>query len=305
MTVKKRDLVILVYLAGIVVAALMYFLYFSPRLAANETQAAENASLQAQYTTLSGLKAKQAEYQAKIKTDNDEITKMQEEFPGDIKAEDEILYARQLETTFGVTIPTVGVSDPVMVYSLADGSGEQDTAAAAANTDSTTADTTEKDAAAAATDSATTVTGSADKAASAAASSLENAVTTAGSQDTGILYSTPLAMTFTSTYDGLKNILEAIPVNQNKQSIESVSAAFDTTTGNISGTITLNKFYLIGANRTYIEPNITGVPTGTDNIFGTVTPAETDNTAETSSTTSASSSSSKSSTSSTASKSSS
>lgn len=278
---KRRDLIILLYVAGIVLAALVYFLYFQPKLQENEAAATENFSLLTQYQNLATLSAKQEEYKSKIETDKLEIEQMTQNFPADIKAEDEILYARKLETDLGIAVSDVGVTDPILIYSLASGSPTED-GTASANTASTTstassADTTESDAAAAATDSATTVNGTlGGNAASQAASALQNAAGTgASSEDTGVLYSTPVSMTFTSTYDQFKDLLDTVPKNEEKQSIESVSATYDTTTGNLMGTIVINKFLMTGTNQVYTTPDDTAVPKGTQNIFGTVTaPAE-------------------------------
>lgn len=278
---KRRDLIILLYAAGIVLAALVYFLYFQPKLQENEAAATENFSLLTQYQNLATLNAKQEEYKSKIETDKLEIEQMTQNFPADIKAEDEILYARKLETDLGIAVSDVGVTDPILIYSLASGSPTED-GTASANTASTTsaassADTTESDAAAAATDSATTVNGTlGGNAASQAASALQNAAGTgASSEDTGVLYSTPVSMTFTSTYDQFKDLLDTVPKNEEKQSIESVSATYDTTTGNLMGTIVINKFLMTGTNQVYTPPDDTAVPKGTQNIFGTVTaPAE-------------------------------
>lgn len=278
--IKRRDIIILLYLAGIVAAALVYFLYFSPKMEENASAQETLTQLEMQYNSTSALKAKQTDYETKTASDKTAISQMIQEFPADVKSEDEILYARKLETDNGLTVSSVGITDPIMVYSLADGApGENDGTTAASTTSSasttTSTDTTESDISAAATGTGETVNGTlGGDAASQAASALQNATGTgASAEDTGILYKTQLNMTFTSTYEGFKSMLNSIPTDTAKQSISNVTASFDTTTGNLMGTIVIDKFYMTGTTQGYVPPSINDVSVGTDNVFGTVTPA--------------------------------
>ena len=68
-------------------------------------------------------------------------------------------------------------------------------------------------------------------------------------------------------------MLNSIPTDTAKQSISNVTASFDTTTGNLMGTIVIDKFYMTGTTQGYVPPSINDVSVGTDNVFGTVTPA--------------------------------
>lgn len=276
----KKDLIILIYIAGIVVAVLVYFLYFSPRLAANDETSSEIMTLQSQYSELSALKAKQSDFNTKIASDNSAVDEMVKEFPANIQAEDQIIYTKKLESDYGVSISSVGLSEPTAVYSLATGTGTNETTGTNTQqtTETTASTSTESDAAAAATESGTTVTGTlGGDTATQAASSAANAVSSAsGTKDTGVLYSTTLNITFTSDYDGFKKILDAAANNSAKQSIQSATATFDSTTGNLMGTLVINQFFMTGTNQTYSTPDLSGVPSGTTNIFGTVTPVTTD-----------------------------
>ena len=52
--------------------------------------------------------------------------------------------------------------------------------------------------------------------------------------------------------------------------LDNVNASYDTSTGNLTGTIIVNIFSMSGTERTYTEPDAGSVAYGTDNIFGTV-----------------------------------
>lgn len=51
--------------------------------------------------------------------------------------------------------------------------------------------------------------------------------------------------------------------------IQSITAAFDSTTGNLTGTITIDLFMVSGEGREAELFDIYGIDLGTDNIFGT------------------------------------
>ena len=52
--------------------------------------------------------------------------------------------------------------------------------------------------------------------------------------------------------------------------LDNVNASFDSSTGNLSGSITVNLFFMAGTGQTYTEPDAGSVAYGTDNIFGTI-----------------------------------
>lgn len=82
-------------------------------------------------------------------------------------------------------------------------------------------------------------------------------------------YETSIVLSYRATYEGLKKCIEYINNYDEKMNISELNAAFDSTTGNLTGTLTVTMYALEGAGRKYIEPQIAGVNLGTDNIFGT------------------------------------
>ena len=55
-----------------------------------------------------------------------------------------------------------------------------------------------------------------------------------------------------------------------RMTLDNVNASFDSSTGNLSGSITVNLFFMAGTGQTYTEPDAGSVAYGTDNIFGTI-----------------------------------
>lgn len=86
--------------------------------------------------------------------------------------------------------------------------------------------------------------------------------------DDGIkMFKNQNTVTVTTTYNGLKNVLNYIYGIDTRKAVSTVNVTA-TEEGYLSGTIDLNFFCLTGAGFPYVETNIFGVPTGTENFFG-------------------------------------
>lgn len=81
------------------------------------------------------------------------------------------------------------------------------------------------------------------------------------------LYKAPVNYTYQATYDGLKNMVNYVFAQQDKKSIESLNASFDSSTGNLVGSIDINMFYMTGTGNEYVPSTIPTVPTGVSDIF--------------------------------------
>lgn len=74
----------------------------------------------------------------------------------------------------------------------------------------------------------------------------------------------------TSSYQGIKDMLDYIYEHKNRMAFESFTVAYDEETGLLSGTTDVNFYSIVGSDKEYKEQNIQGVEMGTDNIFGTI-----------------------------------
>lgn len=87
-------------------------------------------------------------------------------------------------------------------------------------------------------------------------------------QDDGIgMYSLESTVSLITTNNGLKNVLNYIYGMDSRKSISTVSLT-TTQDGYLTGNMQLNFYYLTGTEVPYVEQNISGVSTGTTNVFG-------------------------------------
>ena len=83
-------------------------------------------------------------------------------------------------------------------------------------------------------------------------------------------YCLPMTMNYSATYNGLKNTITHTNMHQNRMVIDAVTASYDASTGNLSGQMTLNMFYMTGTDNSYHEPYVPSMGIGVSNIFGTI-----------------------------------
>jgi hypothetical protein len=82
-------------------------------------------------------------------------------------------------------------------------------------------------------------------------------------------YQSSITINYQTNYGGLKKAIDFINNYHEKMRIQSITAAFDSTTGNLTGTITIDLFMVSGEGREAELFDIYGIDLGTDNIFGT------------------------------------
>lgn len=70
-------------------------------------------------------------------------------------------------------------------------------------------------------------------------------------------------------YDGMKCFVNSIVQNPDRRAIETVTMAYDSSTGHLLGTTSMNLYTLTGTDKEYEETQIPYMSIGTDNIFGT------------------------------------
>lgn len=88
------------------------------------------------------------------------------------------------------------------------------------------------------------------------------------------LYNGQTSYTMKCTYSSLKDVVKQIFAQKNRRAIDSITMAFDESTGLLQGSLVMNSYYVDGLDRAYVAPDLTPVRQGTDNIFGTVDVAD-------------------------------
>lgn len=92
-----------------------------------------------------------------------------------------------------------------------------------------------------------------------------------GEGDGAYLTKMPVVYTFTASYDDFKRSIRTIQSEEEKRNVEQVILSFDSNSGKIVGSMNVTMFSVQGGGAVYEEPEISGIPSGVSNIFGTTT----------------------------------
>ncbi|WP_455721959.1 type II secretion system protein GspM [Agathobacter sp.] len=265
---STRDKKLLIILAGVAVLALTYFFVFSPQADKREQLQLENTDLKSQYSQLSTLAAKADQYTKDTQDMSDAMQIVYDNFPSYLQIENGIMDAVAIEKSTNTTITELTVADPVAIDVTAaqsdstDGSSDSssDSSDSTSTTDSSSSDSSTTDGS---NGTADTESGT-DNGSSGSNANMRSSVS--GYQ----LYDVNSVMAFTTEYHGLKAMLQQVIGSTDKKTISSLSVNFDDSTGELTGELNVDSYFLYGLDKPYEAPVIPSVPHGTDNLFGTL-----------------------------------
>lgn len=80
-------------------------------------------------------------------------------------------------------------------------------------------------------------------------------------------YRDTLGISYEARYSDLKRMVAIINGLSDRTTISSITAAYDNATGNISGTVNVNMYYLTNTGREYDALDVTGMSKGVPDIF--------------------------------------
>ena len=263
MNISMRDKKILLMFLGLGIFAGGYFFGYRPQMEEAESIQASNVPLQAQLNDLLELAQNKDFYLEETDSINAKIDEYTSEFPADIRSEDGIVLSQNMENSLDMSISNVGLGTREFIAAL-DGSTEDPLI--------DMPDQTLSEQANAQTQSQIdeiegTDTQVAENLQNASDAEVENA---ASQLTTPVLYRTQDSMQFTGTYASLKDMVDYLADQSGRMTLDNVNASFDSSTGNLTGSITVNLFSMAGTGKTYTEPDAGSVAYGTDNIFGTI-----------------------------------
>lgn len=263
MNVSMRDKKILLMFIGILVFFVGWYFGYRPQMEKADQIEVLNGALEEQLQDLLELAANKDFYVSETASIKDKISEYISEFPADVRPEDGIVLANKMENELGFQITNVGVGEKEFVASI-DGSSGEDLAQSQDQTmsEQANAQTQEQIDNIEGTDSQ-------------AEEALQNASDAAAADQSSdsqvpVLYRTQVTLQFNGTYAGLKKAVLYVADQSGRMTLDNVNASYDTSTGNLTGTIIVNIFSMSGTERTYTEPDAGSVAYGTDNIFGTV-----------------------------------
>lgn len=239
MKLKKSDINILLIALGLAIAAIAYFFVFTKLNEKTDAMKANNAVLQQEVDRLQELANNKQQYLDDTAAMLDKIEEIKAQFAAAYKPEDEVLYVRDLEKNFDASAKTVAMPGTAPMEVVQSEVAAQPEPAADAAVDATAEDAA--------------VTASVDTSTAAAPEIL--------------LYQTPVTINFVASYNSVKDIVKRLNTDEMRKSIESLSLAFDSETGDLTGTMLFNMYSLTGTDVTYTTPEIPGVTFGTNNIF--------------------------------------
>lgn len=242
MKAKKSEINILIMLIGILLAVLSYFVVYSKFTEKRDTLVAENAKLQSEVDALQQLADNKQFYIDETNRMDNEIQDILSGFPGEVRAEDHVMYTAGFEAMFPDTIWVKGldIGDTELVHIA---TAEQ----AAPVNDAVVEDTGD---------------GTANDA----------VVASGGLKDTVFLYSSPFKMSYKITYRSFKDVVQLILQSDERMSIQKISLGYDGESGCLAGSLEATVYTVTGTDYIYKELDIPGVRTGVADIFkaGTV-----------------------------------
>ena len=243
----RAALKLLVGLLGALAFLVSYFLVLPKLQAQTEELEKENEILKEQQRVVTDLALNEDTYGAQTKLYEKEIADIIEKYPAYILEEDAILFARELETGKGFfDVSMVGMTPANLLYAL--------------------------------------------NAQLPAPSTEETETSQKFGVDLGILdesaivcpdynlFSVTASYDFETDYRSMKLAYAKILSDPDKRNVPSMSMARDEHTGMIMGNLDVNLYYMTNTGKIYHKPDPGVIVKGSENLFGTLTLPEVNNT---------------------------
>lgn len=249
MNISKKEIFLILGLVGIAAAVLVYLNVYKPSMQKFEKLSNENSDLTAEVARLEGLVTQRELFIEETENVNKEAQELLEQFPANITPEDTIRQAIEIDTDGNVDIARMSYGSQKSVYNMIAKSSvdmpSQTTSASVVGEGEE---------------------GDDSKAAEANAKANKKAAESSGVQT--ILQ--PLSITYNGSLDQFLQIVRFINNQNNRDVINNVSLAYDSSTGLLSTQMTLNKYYIVGLDREEdYQPATFTAPTGSKNLFST------------------------------------
>ena len=245
---SDRDKKLLIYLGGLIIIAVAYFLVGRPFLDKLDALKFENSELQRELNAKRELAARQDEFIKGIDDANVEMQKIIDKFPEDNTDEKSIMFVANAERNIPAWFGQIKFADKTE-SAIKSGSASEQEAAAEAEAVAANEEGSEGSSARGTDENAPGET--------------ENA--------TGIAdlvgRSTDLGLKFSVKYDGFKDWMAYIRDYEDRMVIKEMEVTYDSVSGIVAGTMSLSQYALLGPGR-QLPPVVTEVEDlGKDNVF--------------------------------------
>ena len=274
MNISMRDKKLLLMFSGVAVFGLGWFFGYRPQMEEAANIEAANKPLEERLSNLLELAGNRDFYISETENAQNKINEYVSKFPSDVKEENGIVLAQNIENSLGMQISNVGIATKEFVASI-DGSTEEEIAEQN--------ETMSEQANSQTREQIDEIEGTDSKAAEELQNAADIAAALADStSQTPVLYRTQDTLEFNGTYANLKDVVAYLAAQTGRLTVDNMNASYDTSTGYLTGSIVVNMFSMTGTGNTYTEPDAGQVAYGTSNLFGTLekATANTDQTSE-------------------------
>lgn len=262
MNISMRDKKLLLMFSGVAVFGLGWFFGYRPQMEEAANIEAANKPLEERLSNLLELAGNRDFYISETENAQNKINEYVSKFPSDVKEENGIVLAQNIENSLGMQISNVGIATKEFVASI-DGSTEEEIAEQN--------ETMSEQANSQTREQIDEIEGTDSKAAEELQNAADIAAALADStSQTPVLYRTQDTLEFNGTYANLKDVVAYLAAQSGRLTIDNMNASYDTSTGYLTGSIVVNMFSMTGTGNIYTEPDAGQVAYGTSNLFGTL-----------------------------------
>lgn len=274
MNISMRDKKLLLMFSGVAVFGLGWFFGYRPQMEEAANIEAANKPLEERLSDLLELAGNRDFYISETENAQNKINEYVSKFPSDVKEENGIVLAQNIENSLGMQISNVRIATKEFVASI-DGSTEEEIAEQN--------ETMSEQANSQTREQIDEIEGTDSKAAEELQNAADIAAALADStSQTPVLYRTQDTLEFNGTYANLKDVVAYLAAQTGRLTVDNMNASYDTSTGYLTGSIVVNMFSMTGTGNIYTEPDAGQVAYGTSNLFGTLEQAAAANAAQTS-----------------------
>ena len=251
---SDSDKRLLIIFLAIVIIACSYFFIFSKEMSKAQDLEASNTTDSATVQQMEQMEAGLPTVRKNIKNLKAKEKKIIGNYPSDMKTEKVIETLQAIEDDnegdFHISEITFLMNNPLIVDTATDTTGDGSTADTSTDSTDTTA-STESTEAAESTEEAEDTTDNSSPA----------------SQPVSGYYAS-IGIKYKASYLGLKDMINYVNEFKDRTTITKFSATYDSSTGGVTGEMTLNMYYLMNTGKDYVPPIFDYMQKGTDNIFG-------------------------------------
>lgn len=244
---SNRDKMMLFIFGAILIVAAAYFLVFAKMNEKKSALAAENATLSQEVSKLETMEAQKDSVLEETRQTQLNVADVLSKFPAEVRTEDAIYDLNDMyESISDVKIESESFNMNQLFY-------QQGTVGGTTDDNATTTGT-----------SPAPKTNPASVAAITSDTPVQDVITAAADY-TG--YRSTVNVSFTSTYDSLKKVVDFINKSKDRMTISEISATAGEEENALTCNMSIDMYAISGTGEIYESPNVSNGNTGVDNIF--------------------------------------